>query len=173
MTGATTIAALNAADRTTFVALLAGIYEHSPWVAERAWDARPFVDRNALAEALDRAVATAAHDEQLDLIRRHPRLGARAPMAPHSEAEQGGAGLRAMADEERARLFELNEQYERRFDFPFILAVKGLTVRDIIANCRARLGNEAAAEHEEALRQIRRIAGFRLADAVAAGPDGD
>jgi 2-oxo-4-hydroxy-4-carboxy-5-ureidoimidazoline decarboxylase len=173
MTGATTIAALNAADRTTFAALLAGIYEHSPWVAERTWDARPFADRNALAEALDRVVATAADDEQLDLIRRHPRLGARAPMARHSEAEQGGAGLRAMADEERARLLELNEQYERRFGFPFILAVKGLTVRDIIAKCRARLANEVAAEHEEALRQIRRIAAFRLTDTVAAGPDGD
>ena len=84
----------------------------------------------------------------------------------------GGAGLRAMADEEHARLVELNEQYERRFGFPFILAVKGLGIRDIIENCRVRLGNEVAAEHEEALRQIRRIAGFRLADTVAAGSDG-
>lgn len=170
MTRTTTLAALNAADRDGFVALLEGIYEHSPWVAERAFDARPFADRAALAAALDRAVANATREEQLDLIRRHPRLGARAPMAPRSALEQAGAGLRDMADEEHARLLDLNAQYERRFGFPFILAVKGLGVRDIIANCRARLENEVAAEQEEALRQIRRIAGFRLADAVAADP---
>jgi 2-oxo-4-hydroxy-4-carboxy-5-ureidoimidazoline decarboxylase len=166
MTATTTLAALNAADRAAFVALLAGVYEHSPWVAERAWNARPFADRNALAAALDRAVAGATREEQLDLIRSHPRLGARAPMAQRSEAEQSGAGLRTMTDNERARLIGLNEEYERRFGFPFILAVKGLSVRDIIANCRARLGNDATAEHEEALSQIRRIAGFRLADTV-------
>ena len=172
MTTPTTLAALNAADRTAFVTLLTGIYEHSPWVAERAWHARPFADIPALATALDRAVADATRREQLDLIHRHPRLGARAPMAQRSEAEQSGAGLRLMPDEERARLLDLNEQYERRFGIPFILAVRGLTVRDIIANCHARLGNDAATEHEEALRQIRRIAGFRLADTVAADSGG-
>jgi OHCU decarboxylase len=93
-------------------------------------------------------------------------------MARRSEAEQGEAGLRTMADEERASLLELNKQYECRFGFPFILAVKGLTVHDIISNCRARLGNEVAAEQEEALCQIRRIAGFRLADTVAASAGG-
>jgi OHCU decarboxylase len=173
MTARTTLAALNAADRAQFVALLDGIYEHSPWVAERAWHARPFPDRAALAAALDRAVSNATPQEQLDLIHRHPRLGTRAPMAQRSEAEQGGAGLRSIADDERASLLELNEQYERRFGIPFIVAVRGLTVRDIIANCRARLANDAAAEHEEALRQIGRIAGYRLADTVAADAGAD
>lgn len=169
MTTSTTIAALNQADRAAFVSLLAGIYEHSPWVAERAWASRPFADRSALERALEGVVSSATHQEQLALIRAHPRLGANGPMAERSRAEQGGAGLRTLADEERRQLRALNDAYERRFGFPFIVAVKGLALRDIIASCRARLENDTAAEHAESLRQIFRIAAFRLADLLSAG----
>jgi 2-oxo-4-hydroxy-4-carboxy-5-ureidoimidazoline decarboxylase len=170
MSARITLTALNGADRDAFVGMLAGIYEHSPWVAERAWSARPFQDREALAQALRDAVDSAGNAAQLALIRAHPRLGARAPMSAHSVAEQRGAGLAGMTAEERAQLLEFNDRYERRFGFPFVIAVKKLGVRDIIERCRARLCNDPAAELAETLRQIHEIAGFRLADALRTQP---
>lgn len=166
MAARTTLQALNVADLPEFIDRLAGIYEHSPWVAERAWNARPFADRAALEGALRDAVLSATRDEQLDLIRRHPRLGVRGPLTERSHSEQRGAGLNALAGDERAQLAALNERYERRFGFPFVVAVKGLGLREIVDNCRARLENDPASEHDESLRQIFRIAAFRLADAV-------
>ena len=166
MAARSTLEALNASDRREFVERLDGIYEHSPWVAERAWSGRPFADRDALERALQAAVSSATRAEQLDLIREHPRLGSKVRLTERSHAEQRGAGLGGLPEHEQAQLMELNDRYARRFGFPFIVAVKGLSVRDIIENCRTRLAHDAATEHDEALRQIFRIAAFRLADAV-------
>ena len=166
MSAPVTLDRLNASDREAFVELLDGIYEHSPWIPERAWSRRPFADARALEHALREVVLQATRAEQLDLICQHPRLGAKASMTERSQAEQRGAGLEQPASGTRDELAELNARYEQRFGFPFILAVKNLGVRDIIANCRARLENDAATEFEESLRQIFRIAGFRLADTL-------
>jgi OHCU decarboxylase len=166
MSARVTLTELNAADRERFAALLDGIYEHSPWVAVRAWDARPFADVAALEAALADVVQRASPEGRLDLLCRHPRLGARTRMSAQSQAEQTGAGLPGMAEAQRAELGALNEAYESRFGFPFIVAVKGLSTGDIIARCRARLENDAATEREEALRQVLRIAGLRLADRI-------
>jgi OHCU decarboxylase len=163
---AVTLEGLNAADRDAFVAALDGLYEHSPWIPERAWPRRPFADIRALELAMRDVVLQATRAEQLDLINRHPRLGARAPLTMRSQAEQRGAGIERSTNETRDELAELNARYEQRFGFPFIVAVKNLGVRDIIENCRERLANDPATEFEESLRQIFRIAGFRLADTL-------
>ena len=161
-----TLECLNASDRRAFVELLDGIYEHSPWIPERAWLRRPFADAHALELALREVVIEATRVEQLDLINQHPRLGARTVLTAHSQAEQRGAGIERSSSDARDELAELNARYEQRFGFPFILAVKNLGVRDIIDNCRARLENDPATEFEESLRQIFRIAGFRLVDTL-------
>jgi OHCU decarboxylase len=161
------LAQLNAAQRDAFVASLDGIYEHSPWVAQRAWTMRPFADERALAAALEQVVHVAATQEQLALMRAHPRLGVRRPMSADSVSEQRGAGLAGMDGTARAELEALNDSYERKFGFPCIIAVKTLSVRDIIERCRARLEHDAAIELAENLRQIYKIAGFRLAERFA------
>ncbi|MGQ0383769.1 MAG: 2-oxo-4-hydroxy-4-carboxy-5-ureidoimidazoline decarboxylase [Gammaproteobacteria bacterium] len=158
------IPAVNALDRGEFVARFGAVYEHSPWVARDAWPSRPFADRDALAEAMRQAVLRAGREHQLELLRAHPKLGARLALTALSRAEQSGAGLGSATAEERAELLALNEAYERRFGFPFILAVKNATVAEILASCRSRSGAPPQAEFDEALRQVFRIAGFRLAD---------
>ena len=149
-----------------FIAALAGIYEHSPWVAEAVAMQRPFASVDALAAAMAQAVAQAGEEAQMTLIRAHPQLAGKAAIAGEltesSTHEQRGAGLDQCAPEEFARITELNDAYQRRFDFPFILAVKGHTRASILANMAARLSNDAASERTEALRQIDRIARFRL-----------
>lgn len=162
------LAQLNDLDADDFVVALAGIYEHSPWVPKAVLDQRPFADSAALAAALASAVADSGADAQLALIRAHPELGARLrvreSLTAASSAEQQGAGLDQCSAEEYAQLQALNSAYQLRFGFPFILAVRGHDRQSIIAAMGERLRNHERAERGEALRQIDRIAGFRLAD---------
>lgn len=157
---------INSMDRPTFVDRFGGIYEHSPWVAEKAWSARPFEDREMLVAAMRDAVRSAGGEKQLALLRNHPRLGILADLTDLSGSEQAGAGLSSASEHERHELAELNDAYESRFGFPFVIAVKGLGVAEIIDSCRTRLEQAADTEFDEALNQVFRIAGFRLADAI-------
>ena len=159
---------VNGMDRPTFVDRFGGIYEHSPWVAEKAWAARPFSDREMLAAAMRDAVSNAGREKLLGLLRNHPRLGILADLTDLSNSEQAGAGLRSASEQEHYELAELNDAYESKFGFPFIVAVKGLGVAEIIDICRARLERDADTEVEEGLNQVFRIAGFRLADVIIA-----
>ena len=157
---------VNAMDRQMFVDRFGGIYEHSPWVAEKAWAAHPFRDREMLAVAMRDAVRSAGREKQLALLRNHPRLGILADLTDLSNSEQAGAGLRSASEQERYALAELNDAYESKFGFPFIVAVKGLGVAEIIDICRARLERNEDTEFEDGLNQVYRIAGLRLADAI-------
>jgi 2-oxo-4-hydroxy-4-carboxy-5-ureidoimidazoline decarboxylase len=162
--GRLAIGEVNTLDRKAFVARFGGVYEHSPWVAEHAWSRRPFTDGGALAAAMQEAVRSAPRERQLALLQAHPALGARLGLSDCSRAEQAGAGIAAATDAERDELRELNARYEQRFGFPFILAVTGATLPAILESCRRRVTAAPEAEFEEALRQVFRIAGFRLAD---------
>jgi 2-oxo-4-hydroxy-4-carboxy-5-ureidoimidazoline decarboxylase len=157
-----TMADLNAMDRPAFVAAVGWVFEHSPSVAERAWDHRPFATLPALLTAMVDEVAGSLPAEQLALIRAHPDLGARARMSAASEDEQAGAGLDRLSPAEFDRLHRLNGAYREKFGFPFIYAVKGAGKSDILAALESRLTAEPEAERAAALGQIYRIAQFRL-----------
>jgi 2-oxo-4-hydroxy-4-carboxy-5-ureidoimidazoline decarboxylase len=165
------VSALSALGREDFVAALEGIFEHSPWVAEAAWVARPFADRDALLLALIAAMQRAPHALQLALIRAHPELAGRAAvrgeLTEESRGEQKGAGLDACSPAEFAHLQWLNASYNAKFGFPFILAVRGYDRAGIIERFAERLEHDQDAEFEEALGQIARIAALRLAERVA------
>lgn len=163
-----TLAELDALSRDAFVAALGAIFEHSPWVADAVADQRPFGSVAALHGAMCAAVAAAGAGAQLALIRAHPQLAGKAAIAgeltTRSTHEQRGAGLDQCSAEEFARITALNAAYEQRFGFPFIIAVRGLQRTDVIDAMARRLGHATATEHAEALRQIGKIAAFRLAD---------
>jgi OHCU decarboxylase len=169
----TTLQDLNSCDTATFVNALRGIYEHSPWIPERAARARPFSSVAALKLALQQAVTAASEDEQLSLLRAHPELAGKAAIAgeltAESTSEQAASGLNLCSPAEYASLQRLNGEYNDKFGFPFILAVKGptgrgLTRRAIIETFERRLKNQRAAEMAECLRQVHRIAEIRLND---------
>ncbi len=166
-----TLAELNALPAAQFVAMLGGIFEHSPWVAEGAVAARPFADIAALHAAMCEVVDEAGVDAQLQLIRAHPELASRAAMAGDltaaSNREQGGAGLKSLTRPQFEELMRLNNDYGARFGFPFILAVKGHNPDSIIAALDARLAHSPKEEQRTALEQIGRIARFRLEELVA------
>jgi OHCU decarboxylase len=165
---------LNALPVSEFVDTLGAIFEHSPWVAERAAAGRPFASRLQLLDAMRTVVQQAPADEQLGLIRAHPQLGARgrskAQLTEASAREQRRAGLDACTDDEFAQLMRLNAAYVRKFSFPFILAVRGHGPESILAALGSRVGNDAEFERHTALTQIGLIGGYRLADVVSAAP---
>lgn len=157
---------LNALEQTMFVEKLGGIFEHSPWVAEGAWNQRPFTSVTELHLAMCGVVRHAPEEKQLELIRAHPDLAGKAALAgdltDSSKLEQAGAGLHRLTQEEYQRFHELNDAYKGKFDFPFILAVKGHTKESILKSFEERLPNSLEAEKVRALEEIYKIAGFRL-----------
>jgi len=161
------IAQLNSMDRATFVARFGGVYERSPWVAEQAWHAQPFADREALERAMQGVVLEAGQARQLELLRMHPPLGTRLKLSDYSRTEQADAGLLEATAAERRELETLNRDYERKFGFPFILAVRNVSLSSILNSCRTRINADVKSEFDESLRQVFRIAGFRLADLFA------
>jgi 2-oxo-4-hydroxy-4-carboxy-5-ureidoimidazoline decarboxylase len=157
-----TLAELSAYDRAAFVRTLGWIFEDSPWVAERAWDRRPFGSLDELHAAMANAVAEATEGEQLALLRAHPDLGTRARIGDASTGEQRGAGLDRLTPGAFDRLLRLNTDYRVRFGFPFLFAVKGSTTDDVVAALEARGRRTRDEEFAEALRQVYKIARFRL-----------
>ena len=157
-----TIEELNSKDRSGFVAAIGWVFEGSPWVAERAWDKRPFATLDALHDALSSVVASAELGEQTSLMRAHPELGVRAGMSDTSSREQTSAGLDALTRSDLERLQSLNAAYREKFGFPFLFAVKGRTAQDVLNAIERRLTSPRDEEHREALRQVYQIARFRL-----------
>ena len=174
-----TLDELNHASSEAFTRLLDGTYEHSPWIATRAWEARPFATLAALKHALTVAVRDSGREAQLGLIRAHPELAGKAMVAKtltaESTNEQGKAGLTECTPAEFERIQQLNAAYNEKFGFPFILAVRGprgtgLNKRQIIATFERRLQHHPDFEFAEALRNIHRIAEIRLDDKFGAEP---
>lgn len=157
-----TIAELNGLAHDAFVSALGGVFEESPWVAERAWSRRPFASLAELHAAMVAVVDAAPEAERLALLRAHPDLGAKARMSDASVGEQRGAGLDRLTPAEFERLHRLNSEYRARFDVPFIFAVTRRSKEDVLAALERRIGSSRPAELAEAMRQVHRIAGFRL-----------
>jgi len=173
------IGQLNTAHTDQALQLLDGIYEHSPWIAQAALRERPFRSLAHLKHAMAQAVRQAGTEAQLALIRAHPELAGKAMVAQsltaESTHEQSAAGLTHCSPEEFARLEQLNRDYNARFGFPFILAVRGprgtgLHKTQIIDTFARRLDNHPDVERAEALRNIHRIAEIRLNDKFNAEP---
>ena len=158
-------------DRQTFVDTYGGVFEHSPWIAERAWDA-DLGPANDTASGLHAALRTrfrlASEQERLEVLKAHPdlagKLAAAKRLTAESTREQAGAGLDALTDAERDRFTELNNGYVARFGFPFIIAVKGLDKARILEAFEQRISHQPDVEFAEACRQVERIALLRLKD---------
>lgn len=174
-----TLEQLNTAAPDEAVRLLDGVYEHSPWIAERALARRPFVSLAQLKHAMAEVLDAAGVEAQLALIRAHPELAGKAmvskTLTAESTNEQSKAGLTNCTPEEFARIQQLNADYNARFGFPFILAVRGprgdgLSKAQIIAAFERRLHSHPDAERQECIRHIHRIAEIRLNDKFGVEP---
>ena len=174
-----TLAQLNSSTQPDFAAALDGVYEHSPWIAEKAWAKRPFASLAQLKHALVTVLRDAGTEAQVALIRAHPELAGKAmvskTLTAESTHEQGRAGLTECTPAEFAHIQGLNAAYNKKFGFPFTVAVRGprgtgLTRHQIIATFERRLANHADFELAECIRNIHRIAEIRLNDKFGVEP---
>jgi allantoinase len=158
-------------DRKAFLERFGGVFEHSAWIAEQAFEGE-LGAANDTAQGLHAALCArfrmAGGDERLTVLRAHPdlagKLAAAKRLTADSASEQAGAGLDALTDAERARFEELNTAYVLKFGFPFIIAVKGLSKADIVSAFAARIENDRDTEFMTACTQVERIALLRLRD---------
>jgi len=161
----------NALDEREFVARFGGVFEHSPWVAERAWKKRPFASVDALHEAMMEAVVQAGNDDRLALVRAHPELaGAEAKegaLTADSSSEQGRLGFLRLTSEELREMARLNQRYRERHGFPCIVALRLHATRSsVVREMQRRVSNDSGTELKNALEQIAHITRGRLAGMV-------
>jgi 2-oxo-4-hydroxy-4-carboxy-5-ureidoimidazoline decarboxylase len=158
--------AVNQMDRAAFVQALGHTFEHSPWVAEHAWDARPFENIAELHQAMTKVVKSAPRDKQLALLNAHPDLAGKeaekGTMTDASVAEQAGAGLNALTKEEVGKITRLNADYKAKHGFPFIACVRHYTKAGIFYEFERRVGNDSETELRTDLEQIFAITKLRL-----------
>ncbi|NOI38937.1 2-oxo-4-hydroxy-4-carboxy-5-ureidoimidazoline decarboxylase [Vibrio sp. 070316B] len=158
-------------DRDTFVAHFADVYEHSPWVAEAVYDQGLNAEDDYIENLHLKMASTllnADQGKQLALINAHPDLAGRAAvngeLTESSTKEQAGAGIDQCSAEEFEKFTSYNNSYKSRFNFPFIMAVKGANRYQILESFEMRLGNDSETEFATAIQEINKIAMFRLWD---------
>jgi 2-oxo-4-hydroxy-4-carboxy-5-ureidoimidazoline decarboxylase len=162
-----TLSDINQMTAAEFEQEFADVAEHSAWVARNVAGLSPFASREHMIDSFRTVVLAASETAQLALLRAHPDLATKAKLTDHSSREQAEAGLGNLSTEEFARFTHLNDLYKRKFDFPFIFAVKGATKHQILASFVERVNNTVADEFTNALEQVCRIFRFRIEDKVS------
>ena len=165
--GSFDMTAINAMDQAAYVAKFGGIFENSPWVAEQAWEKRPFAGIDDMHAAMVGIAKFASAPRQLALLQSHPDLAGKeaqaGAMTASSVTEQASAGLNALSKEEMADISGLNAAYKKKFGFPFIIAVRMHTKEGIFFEFRRRLNNDTVTEFANDLQNVYIITRLRLA----------
>ena len=153
---------LNNLNRDKFVSLFGVIFEKTQWIAEKLLEQKPFKNKEDLISKMFQIYDGAEKNEVLDILRSHPKLAIEKNLTKESSEEQSGANLKNCTEEEYDEFKILNNEYERKFGFPFIMAVKGKDKIEILNNFRQRINNDVELEFKEAKSQVKKIALFRL-----------
>jgi 2-oxo-4-hydroxy-4-carboxy-5-ureidoimidazoline decarboxylase len=164
--GPADMAPVNAMDRAAFVQKFGGIFENSPWVAEQAWEKRPFASLDDMHAAMVAVAKYAPATSQLTLLQSHPDLAGKeaqaGAMTASSVAEQASAGLNALSHDEMTQISNLNAAYKKKFGFPFIIAVRMHTKEGILFEFNRRLQNDTQTEFANDLQNVYIITRLRL-----------
>ena len=153
---------LNNLNQGKFISLFGVIFEKTEWIAEKLFDLKPFNNKEDLINKMIKIYEASSKDEILNILRSHPKLAVEKKLTEHSNQEQSRANLKNCTQEEFNEFIKLNSEYEKKFGFPFIMAVKGKDKIDILNNFRQRINNNIEFEFEESKKQVKKIALFRL-----------
>jgi 2-oxo-4-hydroxy-4-carboxy-5-ureidoimidazoline decarboxylase len=171
--GPVDMAPINAMDRVAFVQKFGGIFENSPWVAEKTWEKRPFASLDDMHAAMVAVARNAPAAMQLTLLQSHPDLAGKeaqaGAMTASSVAEQASAGLNALSHDEMTQISDLNAAYKKKFGFPFIIAVRMHTKEGILFEFNRRLQNDTQTEFANDLQNVYIITRLRLNKLLDAG----
>ena len=153
---------INNLNRDKFISLFGVIFEKSQWIGEKLFDLKPFKDKDDLISKMIQIYETASKNEILKVLRAHPKLAVEKNLTDYSNKEQSHANLKNCSQEEFDEFEKLNNEYEKKFGFPFIIAVKGKDKLEILNNFRQRINNDVEFEFKESKEQVKKIALFRL-----------
>ena len=153
---------LNNLNQGKFISLFGVIFEKTQWIAEKLFELKPFKNKDDLINKIIKIYETSSQDEILNILRSHPKLAVEKELTEHSNQEQSRANLKNCTQEEFNEFTKLNSEYEKKFGFPFIMAVKGKDKIEILNNFRQRINNNIEFEFEESKKQVKKIALFRL-----------
>ncbi len=153
---------LNNLNQGKFISLFGVIFEKTQWIAEKLFDLKPFNNKEDLINKMIKIYEASSKDEILNILRSHPKLAVEKKLTEHSNQEQSRANLKNCTQEEFNEFTKLNSEYEKKFGFPFIMAVKGKDKIDILNNFRQRINNNIEFEFDESKKQVKKIALFRL-----------
>ena len=153
---------LNILNRDKFISLFGVIFEKTQWIAEKLFELKPFDGKDDLINKMIQIYESSTKQETLNILRAHPKLAVEKNLTEHSSNEQSRANLKNCSQEEFDEFEKLNNEYEKKFGFPFIIAVKGKDKIEILNNFRQRINNDVEFEFEESKKQVKKIALFRL-----------
>ena len=156
----------NKLSKTEFISIFGNIFEKTEWIAERCYESKPYNNLDELVSKIMKIFENIEKERHLEILNSHPDLAVEKKLTEDSKNEQKNASLNQCTDEEFVEFKKLNEKYKKKFGFPFIIAVKGKNKEEILNSFRQRITNNINLEFEEAKKQVKKIANFRLSEII-------
>ena len=156
----------NKLGKTEFISTFGNIFEKTEWIAERCYESKPYNSLDELISKMMEIFENTEKDKHLEILNAHPDLAIEKKLTDDSKNEQKNASLNECTNEEFEEFKKLNEDYKKKFGFPFIIAVKGKNKEEILNSFRQRITNNINSEFEEAKKQVKKIANFRLSEII-------
>ena len=156
----------NKLTKTEFISIFGNIFEKTEWIAEKCYDLKPYNNLDELVLKMMEIFENAKKEKHIEILNSHPNLAVEKKLTDDSKNEQKGANLNQCTEEEFIEFEKLNKEYKKKFGFPFIIAVKGKNKEEILNNFRQRITNDINLEFEEAKKQVKKIANFRLDEII-------
>ena len=156
----------NKLSKPEFISIFGNVFEKTEWIAERCYDSKPYNNIDELFLKMMEVFENAEKEKHLEILNSHPYLTVEKKLTEDSKNEQKNASLNQYNDAEFIEFKKLNEEYKKKFGFPFIIAVKGKNKQEILNSFRQRITNNINSEFEEAKKQVKKIASFRLSEII-------
>ena len=157
---------INNLDKSEFLSIFGNVFEKSKWISEKVFNLKPFESLESFVSEIIRIYENSDNKTVLEILNLHPELAIEKKLTANSEAEQNKANLKECTPEEFNEFKKLNIEYKKKFNFPFIIAVKGKNKDEILNYFRERIKNSLDEEFLEAKKQVKKIATFRLEEMI-------
>ena len=157
---------VNKLNKSDFISIFGNVFEKTEWIAEKCYDSKPYNNVQELVNKMMEVFENSIKEKHLEILNSHPDLAVKKKLTKESENEQANANLNQCTNEEFEEFNKLNKKYKKKFGFPFIIAVKGKNKNEILNIFRQRITNNINLEFEEAKKQVKKIATFRLSEII-------
>ena len=157
---------VNKLSKSDFISIFGNVFEKTEWIAQKSYNLKPYKNFEDLFSKMMEVFENIEKEKHLEILNAHPNLAVEKKLTRDSKNEQKNASLNQCTDEEFIEFKKLNEEYKKKFGFPFIVAVKGKNKEEILNSFRQRITNNINLEFEEAKKQVKKIASFRLSEII-------